>query len=114
MFDINGSELLIILVIAMVVIGPQRLPEYAQQLRDLVKRGRDMIREGKQTLTAEAPEVDWKQYDPRQYDPRRIVKEALAEESPLPVGESLPTVPRKRHPLAVQRDAVAPYDPEAT
>ncbi len=114
MFDINGSELLIIIVLAMIVIGPQRLPEYAQQLRGLVRRGRDMIREGKQTLTAEAPDVDWKQYDPRQYDPRRIVKEALAEEPPLPVEATRPGVPRKRHPLAVKRDAVAPYDPEST
>jgi len=114
-FDINGSEFLIIIVLAMIVIGPQRLPQYAKQFRDIVRRGRDLLREGQKSLTQEVgTDVDWKQYDPRQYDPRRIVREALAEETPAADERTVnPSVPRKRHPLA-RRAAGAPYDPEAT
>ncbi|MDN4472810.1 twin-arginine translocase TatA/TatE family subunit [Demequina zhanjiangensis] len=115
MFDINGSEFLIIIVIAMIVIGPQRLPEYAKQLREWVRRGRDLLRQGQQSLKQEVgTDVDWSQYDPRQYDPRRIVREALAEETPPPdTREVNPRVPRKRHPLA-KRSGAAPFDPEST
>ncbi|WNM25125.1 Sec-independent protein translocase TatB [Demequina capsici] len=116
MFDINGSEFLIIVVLAMIVVGPQRLPEYAQQLRRLAKQARDLLRQGQQTLTQEVgTDVDWTQYDPRQYDPRRIVREALTDDAPSPgaATTTAPSVPRKRHPLA-QRSASAPYDPEAT
>ena len=42
MFGINGWELVIILVVAMLVIGPERLPVYAEQLGSLVRRGRDV------------------------------------------------------------------------
>ncbi|WP_082093254.1 twin-arginine translocase TatA/TatE family subunit [Demequina sediminicola] len=80
MLGINGGELLIIVLVAILVIGPERMPEYARQFREWIVRGRDMVNEGKESLKSEVgDDVDWKQLDPRQYDPRRIVKEALAE-----------------------------------
>jgi sec-independent protein translocase protein TatB len=80
-FDINGFELLIILVLAVILIGPDRLPEYVSGLRSVVKRVRSFIQEGRTALRDEfGDDVDWSQYDPRQYDPRRIVREALNED----------------------------------
>ncbi|WP_062379909.1 twin-arginine translocase TatA/TatE family subunit [Demequina pelophila] len=82
MLDINGGEFVVLVLVAIVVVGPERLPEYARQLRTLVVRGRDLLTESKQTIRAEmGDEVDWRELDPRQYDPRRIVREALAEPS---------------------------------
>ncbi|HET8795086.1 MAG TPA: twin-arginine translocase TatA/TatE family subunit, partial [Arthrobacter sp.] len=37
MFGINGLEFVVLAVIAVLVIGPERLPEYAAQLGRLVK-----------------------------------------------------------------------------
>jgi sec-independent protein translocase protein TatB len=37
MFDINGSEFIILLLVAVFVIGPDRMPEYARQLAKLVR-----------------------------------------------------------------------------
>ena len=31
MFNVGGGEILVILVIALIVLGPDRLPEYARQ-----------------------------------------------------------------------------------
>lgn len=85
MFGINGTEMLIIIIVALLVIGPQRLPEYAEQLKEFVKLLKRRADEAKGSLrrdfAEDLPDVDWKTLDPRQYDPRRIVREALQEES---------------------------------
>lgn len=83
MFGINGWEIVLLALIAVFVLGPERLPEYAQKLAQLIKKGRVMA-EGakgqlKDQLGPEYNDIDWRQYDPRQYDPRRIVREALIE-----------------------------------
>lgn len=84
MFGINGFEMVILVLVALFVIGPQRLPEYAAKLRDLVRSFRRMAEGAKETVKqdfgADLDEYDWRSLDPRQYDPRRIVREALAEE----------------------------------
>lgn len=87
MFGINGGEAIIILVVAILVIGPERLPKYAEQLAGLVKRARTLMADAKEKVSEElGPEitdVDWAQLDPRRYDPRRIVRDALLDDTPL-------------------------------
>lgn len=112
MLGINGGELLIILLVAMVVVGPERMPEYAQRFRQWVVRSRDYVKKGQETVTREMGDhVDWEKLDPRQYDPRRIVREALAE-------EEAPTPPHRRAapaPTASVPDGTpAPFDIDAT
>jgi sec-independent protein translocase protein TatB len=84
MFGINGFEMVILIIVALFVIGPQRLPEYAAMLRDFVRSFRRKAEGAKETVKkdfgADLDGYDWKSLDPRQYDPRRIVREALAEE----------------------------------
>lgn len=90
MLGINGSELIILIVIALVVLGPEKLPEYTRSLTQWIRRMRDMAEGAKTQFKEETgtdfDEVDWRKYDPRQYDPRRIIREALSE----PVGGSSP------------------------
>jgi sec-independent protein translocase protein TatB len=82
-FGINPSEFIVLLVVAAVVLGPERLPEYAQQLARLVRELRRMAQgASKQVRNEMGPEfddIDWAKLDPRQYDPRRIVREALSD-----------------------------------
>ena len=84
MFDINGWEFVILVIAALLVIGPDRMPEYAAKLAKLVRQVRGMADTAKEQLReqmgSEFDDVDWKQYDPRQYDPRRIVREALMDD----------------------------------
>lgn len=78
------DKILVIMVIAMFVIGPDRLPGYAKRLGEMV-RGLRRMSEGakdrlKDEMGPEFDEVDWRQLDPRQYDPRRIIRDALLED----------------------------------
>ncbi len=84
MLGINGGELLVLLLVAALVIGPERLPAYAEQLAGWVRRLRDVVRDTRRRVDDElgdvAGEVDWAALDPRRYDPRRIVRDALLDD----------------------------------
>ncbi|TDL41489.1 Sec-independent protein translocase TatB [Arthrobacter nitrophenolicus] len=94
MFGINGPEFFLLLLIGILVIGPQRLPEYTQKLANLVKEVRRMASGAREQIKEEVgidiDDVDWKKYDPRQYDPRRIIKEALLDDDSKPVSAGAP------------------------
>ncbi|WP_286957286.1 MULTISPECIES: twin-arginine translocase TatA/TatE family subunit [Arsenicicoccus] len=86
MWDVNGTEFLLLIVIAVVVLGPERLPEYAAKLGQLVRQAKAYAEGAKTSLRDQMgpdfDDIDWRQYDPRQYDPRRIVREALLDDGP--------------------------------
>ena len=83
MFGINGGEFVVILLVALVILGPERLPHYAEQLGRLVREGRRFAkgaqRQMREELGPEFDDIDWRKLDPRQYDPRRIVRDALTD-----------------------------------
>ena len=83
-FGLTFDKLIIIAVIAVFLIGPDRLPGYAAQLARLVRSLRAMADGAKDRMREEMgpefDEVDWTKLDPRQYDPRRIIREALLED----------------------------------
>lgn len=127
MFGISGEKLIILGIIAMFVIGPQRLPVYAKQFANLIKSIRRMADGAKSQLQDElGEELDWKKLDPRQYDPRRIIREALTEtddgSSRVGVATSAAVLANSATtanstPTAKARLAdgeVAPFDSEAT
>ena len=132
-FGLTFDKLLIILVIAVFLIGPDRLPGYAAQLARLVKTLRGFADGAKERMREEMgpefDEVDWRKLDPRQYDPRRIIREALIEEvapaaKPQPGKAQSPNGPapasRYRESAYEQRQRKlgkgrpAPFDSEAT
>jgi sec-independent protein translocase protein TatB len=136
-FGINGPEFFLLLIIGVLVIGPQRLPEYTQKLANLVKEVRRMASGAREQIKEEVgidiDDVDWKKYDPRQYDPRRIIKEALLDDDTKPVSAGAPaavaavagaaavaaadTAAPQRPERVVQSlppGEAAPYDTEAT
>jgi sec-independent protein translocase protein TatB len=117
------DKLLIIAVIAVFLIGPDRLPGYAAQLAKLVKSLRGMADGAKERMREEMgpefDEVDWKKLDPRQYDPRRIIREALTEEpaaAPKPVGARAPYLESayEQRQRKLGKGRPAPFDAEAT
>lgn len=130
-FGLTFDKLIIIGVIAVFLIGPDRLPSYAARLAQLVKQLRRMADGAKDRMREEMgedfDEVDWRKLDPRQYDPRRIIREALAEDDAdlapavaADVAEPVPERPRYVESAYEQRrrkagnPVPAPYDGEAT
>lgn len=84
MLGINGAEFLVLIVVALLVVGPERLPGYAEQLASWVRTLRRFLGTARERVASElgedAADVDWSQLDPRRYDPRRIVRDALLED----------------------------------
>jgi sec-independent protein translocase protein TatB len=89
-FGLTFEKLLLIGLIAVILIGPDRLPGYAAQFGRFVRTLRDMANGAKTRMREEMgpdyDDVDWKKLDPRQYDPRRIIREALIDEPAAAAG----------------------------
>lgn len=123
---INGSEFIVLSILALILVGPEKLPEYTRKLANIVKELRRIAEEAKEELReeigSEAADLDWHKLDLRQYDPRRIIQEAMAEEFgdsppyhaaaplPVPLPTSTPIAPRTRQALGEP----TPFDTEAT
>lgn len=123
MFGLSGEKLLILGIIAVIVLGPERLPEYAKGLANIIKNLRKMADGAKTQLKDElGPEyedLDWRKLDPRQYDPRRIIREALTEDMNFSTEkEALKDVAAVATGAAVVQHLDAgekpPFDSEAT
>lgn len=112
------DKLLILGIIAVFLLGPERLPYYSSQLARLVRSIRDMATGAKERLREEmGPEfddVDWKKLDPRQYDPRRIIREALIDDEPAPVIKPVRESAYAQRQRLQREGASAPFDAEAT
>lgn len=118
-FGLTFEKLLIIGIIAVVILGPDRLPYYASQLARLVKSLRTMANGAKDRMREEMgpdfDEIDWKKLDPRQYDPRRIIREALVDdETPAPVVKPPIESAYAQRQRRLREGAPAPFDAEAT
>ncbi|MFE5673122.1 twin-arginine translocase TatA/TatE family subunit [Agromyces sp. NPDC056523] len=129
MGGLTFDKLLIVGVIAVFLLGPERLPHYAAQLGKFVRSMRDMANGAKSRVRDEMgpdfDEVDWRKLDPRQYDPRRIIREALTDVDPFAeparpvvaragVNENSAYLQRKRKREALAAGEGAPFDSEAT
>ena len=53
MFGINGSEFLIIVLVAVIVVGPQRLPEYTRKLTQMVRQLRVFLDNARSQIAEE-------------------------------------------------------------
>ena len=125
-FGLTFEKLLLIGLIAVLLIGPDRLPGYAAQFARLIRSLRDMANGAKERMREEMgpdfDDVDWKKLDPRQYDPRRIIRETLLEDAATPVrpAAAVTVSPSVRESAYAQRQRLqsegraAPFDSEAT
>ncbi len=123
MFGVNGGELIILLLVVALVVGPERLPGYAEQLGKWARGLRGYLQDARKRVDDEVGDtgLDWEALDPRRYDPRRIVREALLDD---PTAATAGDVPPGRSPArspaatpaggAPSSDAPTPYDDEAT
>ncbi|QPZ39644.1 Sec-independent protein translocase TatB [Paramicrobacterium chengjingii] len=124
MFGLTADKIIIIAVIAVFLLGPERVPMYAAKLAQLVKNVRNMAKDAKSRMRDEMGEdfddVDWQKLDPRQYDPRRIIREALLDDeepqkSVIAPAAKEPKPESRQQQLESGREVMAPpFDAEAT
>ncbi len=114
MFDIGSSELLLIVIVAVVVIGPRDLPRALYKVGQVVGKARGMARHFRTGIDAMVREVELEELEKKWADQnRRIMEEhppeatAAMEPLPAPVEES-PAAEEK--PAFVARSASPPAE----
>jgi sec-independent protein translocase protein TatB len=108
-FGIGLPELMVIAIVAVVVFGPERLPEFARQAGRFVRQMRNLAQSAQNQLREElGPEyadLRLTDLDPRQAI-RKHILEAMDEDLDMP--QPLPAYEVLAH------DERPPYDHEAT
>lgn len=113
MFGVGLPEFLVIFVVAVVVFGPDRLPEFARQAGRFLRQVRQFTQAARDDLRSElGPEfADLELTD---LDPRRIVRKHILEAMDEDVDEQAATVPVRPGLRPLDRGERPPYDAEAT
>ena len=112
MFGVGLPEIAVIMVVAVVVFGPDRLPEFARQagrflrqVRTFAHAARDDLRN---ELGPEFADLELSDLDPRKVV-RRHILEAMDEDDDEPA-----TVPVRPGLRPLERGELPPYDSDAT
>lgn len=106
MFDVGLLELAVIALVAVVVLGPDRLPDLARQAAHLLHKARGMAHNARDELRNElGPEYSDLQL--RDLDPRTIVRKHISE--------AMMEVDREQNKRpTLPAGQVPPFDVEAT
>ncbi len=110
MFNVGPLELMVLAVIGLIVLGPDRLPGLARDAARLLRQLRDMATGARQQLREElGPE--FADVDLRNLNPRTAVARAV-------FGDDVPDLtkydPRRLNPGAAVRDMIMGDDEPAT
>ena len=111
MFGVGLPELAVIIVVGILVFGPDRLPEFARQAGRFVRQVRHFTQAARDDLRAElGPEfADLELSD---LDPRQIVRKHILEA--MDDEDDAATVPVRPGLRPLERGERPPYDAEAT
>lgn len=115
MFDIGTGELLALAVLALLVLGPEKLPQYAAEAARFIRQLRKMANEARTEVTRElGPELEG--LDLRDLNPRALVRKHLLDDLDDDDDEDPPQQRRQSAPRhrSDSSSADAPYDPDTT
>ena len=110
MFDIGLPELLVIFVVAVIVFGPDRLPDFARQAGRFVRQVRQFTQSARDDIRSElGPEFS--DFELSDLDPRRAVRKYVQEAWEEPVDD---TPARRSGQRPLDTGELPPYDRDAT
>jgi sec-independent protein translocase protein TatB len=109
--DIGFTELLVIALVAVLVLGPDKLPELAKQAAAILRKARDFSRAARDELRTELGDA-YADLELRDLDPRAIVRKHLAEAMEDPGKDHLRARRPGQRPLAAGQPP--PNDTDAT
>ena len=108
--DIGFGELVVIAFIAVLVFGPDKLPDLAKQAGGFLRKARDFANAARDELRSELG-PDYADLELRDLDPRTIVRRHIVEA--MEAGDEEPAGRRTgQRPLA--SGELPPYDAEST
>jgi sec-independent protein translocase protein TatB len=89
MFNVGAGELILIVVVALLVLGPQKLPEFARTIGKFVREFRRQTDEVRTVVEREFYKMDQEVID----EPRPQVHPPTPAALPSPVPATLPVTP---------------------
>jgi sec-independent protein translocase protein TatB len=108
MFGIGVPEFMVILVVALFVFGPDRLPDFARQAGRLVRQVRTIARQTRDDLRTElGPE--YADFELTDLDPRRAIRKHILE-----AWEDEPEPEPRPAQRSLRAGEIPPYDDDAT
>ena len=111
MFGVGLPEMAVIALVAILVFGPDKLPELAKQAGAVLRKARDFANSARDDLRSElGPE--FADLELRDLDPRAIVRKHIVE-AMEDAGEEA-AKPRKKGQRPLIEGELPPYDLEAT
>ena len=111
MFGIGLPELMVIIVVAIVVFGPDRLPDFARQAGRLVRQVRQFTQSARDDIRAElGPE--FADFEITDLDPRRAVRKYI--EDAWDETDDRDDEPAAPGQLPLADNELPPYDSDAT
>lgn len=116
-FDLSITKLLVLGVIAMLVFGPDKLPQVARDAGRMLRQLRGLAQQARNDLNAELGDTIG-DLDIADLNPRTFVRKHLLEDEPrasvqtIPPVQTLPPVPAPTAPIRLP--GPAPFDPDAT
>jgi sec-independent protein translocase protein TatB len=107
-FGVGLPELMVIIVVAVVVFGPDRLPEFARQAGRLVRQVRQFTQAARDDIRAElGPE--FAEFEITDLDPRRAVRKYIQD-----VWDESEDEPERSGQRPLADNELPPYDSDAT
>ncbi|HEX2551474.1 MAG TPA: sec-independent translocase [Nocardioidaceae bacterium] len=109
MFGIGLPELMVIIVVAVIVFGPDRLPEFARQAGRLVRQIRQFTNAARDDIRNElGPE--FADFELTDLDPRRAMRKYIQDAW----DETDDAEPARPGQLPLTEGELPPYDSDAT
>lgn len=110
MFGVGLSEMAVIAFIAVMVFGPDKLPDLAKQAGQFLRKAKTFANQARDELRTELG-PDYADLELRDLDPRAIVRRHIVE-AMEDAGDD--AAPRRRGLRPLIAGEVPPYDVEAT
>jgi sec-independent protein translocase protein TatB len=116
MFEVGFSEMLLIALVALLVLGPNKLPKLARDVGRWAGRARQMVRQMQDQLDHETRVTEWSLGDPERAKTLNNPP-AIADVSEVPDGPEAPRRPAAAVPTGPEavpvRSEAVPAGPEA-
>jgi sec-independent protein translocase protein TatB len=108
MMGIGFAEFLVIGVVALLVFGPDRLPDFARQAGRMVRQVRTLSRQARDDIRKElGPE--YADFELTDLDPRRAIRKHIVE-----AWDDEDDEPARPRQVPLKAGEIPPYDSEAT
>lgn len=112
MFGIGLPELMVIIVVAVLVFGPDRLPDFARQAGRFLRQVKQFTDSARDDIRAELG-PDYADFELTDLDPRRAVRKYIQDTWDESDPDDEPPPARAGH-RPLQDGELPPYDSDAT